>query len=137
MATARYGKPTASGDSYATPPWLYGALHHEFRFTLDPCPLNPTFHAADEDGLALDWDGHTVFVNPPYSNILPWVEKALTSKATTVLLVPVRSSQLWFHLLLQAKVEMRYFRKRIAFSTANGQTKKSPTEDSVVVIIRR
>jgi hypothetical protein len=61
-------------DSWQTPNWLYQALHSEFRFDLDPCPFNPAWNPnKDVDGLQLDWNGHRVYCNPPFSNIGPWV----------------------------------------------------------------
>jgi len=48
-------------DNWQTPPELYKELNREFKFTFDPCPLNPTF-----DGLNIKWKKRC-FVNPPYS----------------------------------------------------------------------
>jgi len=76
---------TKVNDHWRTPEWLYKALDLEFRFDLDPCPLDPH---PKIDGLLLDWTGKRVFCNPPYSNILPWIQKALCSNALTVLLLP-------------------------------------------------
>jgi len=38
----------------------------------DPCPVGATF-----DGLLCDWAPHKCFVNPPYSNIRAWADKAV------------------------------------------------------------
>ena len=71
-------------DSRITPESFLDPLTSVFgRITLDPCghPLSPV--AADriiclpEDGLAIDWaDESHVFINPPFSNFLPWLKKA-------------------------------------------------------------
>jgi hypothetical protein len=57
-------------DEWQTPPALYDALNAEFAFTDDPCPIGGT------DGLVREW-GTRCFVNPPYSNIKAFIEKAL------------------------------------------------------------
>ena len=41
-----------------------------FAEYFDPCPFRPQF-----DGLAVDWKGNT-FVNPPFSNMKRWADKA-------------------------------------------------------------
>ena len=108
-----------------------------FRFTLDPCPLNPNWVKGwDQDGLEIDWDGHTVFCNPPYSDILPWVQKAFASKALTVFLLPCRSDRELFHLLLDRHAEIRFLHKRVAFISHDGKTRKRPRENSIVAIVR-
>src|ERR1700688_4337392 len=95
----------SGNDSYATPEYLYDALEREFGITLDPCPLNPE---PAEDGLAMDWTGHVIFCNPPWSDILPWIRKALASKCTTVFLLPARTDTEWFHVLRNSGAELRF-----------------------------
>jgi hypothetical protein len=62
---------------------------------LDPCP-----HPRPEgfDGLAIDW-GEKAFVNPPWGNIRPWVEKALLE----------REKGCCVHMLIAAKPTTRVF----------------------------
>ncbi len=127
------GKPPKATDHYATPDWLYKALDAEFRFDLDPCPL----HGEEkQDGLSLDWDGHRVFCNPPYSCCRPWVEKALTSNALTVLLVPNIFDAWWGRPLLDSGAEIRPFRKRISF-VADGRRAGRPLNGSQIAVVRR
>ena len=57
-------------DNWQTPRWLYKELNDEFKFDFDPCPLNSTF-----DGLESKW-GKRNFVNPPYSNVKGFLQKA-------------------------------------------------------------
>jgi hypothetical protein len=65
-------------DTWFTPRWILLALG---KFDLDPCACeiaphwvaNRAFVKAD-DGLKRDWDGR-VFMNPPFSNTVPWIEK--------------------------------------------------------------
>ena len=119
-------------DSYGTPGYLYQALNSEFHFSLDPCPLNPEWKV---NGLGLNWDGETVFVNPPWSDILPWVRKAYVSKnCVTVFLWKSRTGTEWFHMLRNRGAEIRFFRERIQF--VKEYVRKSPPEDVLVAIVR-
>ncbi len=62
---------TSTNDSVATPQDLLDQLDAEFHFSpFDPCPLNPK---PAFDGLGLSWH-KTTFVNPPYSDVRPWIE---------------------------------------------------------------
>lgn len=56
---------------WSTPQDFFDSLDEEFHFTLDACALPENakcelFFTSEIDGLAQDWSGHTVFVNPPY-----------------------------------------------------------------------
>jgi phage N-6-adenine-methyltransferase len=129
-------------DSWATPAYLYEALDMEFGFNLDPAPYNPNFDpAVDQDGLKLDWDNHRVFVNPPYSRIGPWVSKAIASQALTVMVLPTRTDTKWFHTLLDNRVEMRWFYRRVFFQQTPDvpptKTNAHPMCGVFLAIIRR
>lgn len=149
MATNTVNPPTRKNDNWATPDWLYKALDAEFGFTLDPCPLNPNWTV---DGLTLNWDGQRVFVNPPFSNIKPWVEKALASRCLTVLLLPSdRCDSAWFQLLREAelrdqhlrevglsdhkRVEIRFLRKRVAYQLLDEPKKQQPNGGSLIAVV--
>lgn len=63
-------------DSVATPDSLFDQLDAYFGgFTYDPCPLHGLGDSAVPNGLETAW-GRTVFCNPPYSDIAPWLFKA-------------------------------------------------------------
>lgn len=106
-------------DNYATPEWL--------KFPMfDPCPLNPEF-----DGLSIEWKEWN-FVNPPYSNPLAWVKKAIDESKKgkhSVLLLRLDSSTEWYKLLQEAHAHFFYCGERIKF---NG---KSPAFSSLLVIL--
>lgn len=90
-------------DNWATPPSLFRLLDAQFAFTLDPCAnaSNATcarYYTVDDDGLSKCWDGERVFMNPPYGRrIGAWMQKAATSKALVVALVPSRTDTKWWH----------------------------------------
>jgi hypothetical protein len=101
------------GDSYATPKWLFEL----FKGWFDPCPLN--FNPLI-DGLNIEW-GKKTYVNPPYSEPLKWVEKAIIEKKKgklIVMLLRADSSTKYFQ-KCQEEGEVLYFGRRIKF---NGKT---------------
>lgn len=98
MGKKDYPRTANSHDSHPTDKWLADIFISWF----DPCPLNSYWDPrTDIDGLEIDWQYHT-FVNPPYSNPLPWVKKAIREKAkgnTVVMLLKHDSSTKWYRLL--------------------------------------
>jgi hypothetical protein len=84
-------------DNWETPTWLWDLIHLGFKPNLDPCPINGA------GGLDILWTG-TVYCNPPYSDILPWVEKAIESDCKTIMLVPVRTATYWWSLVDDLKI---------------------------------
>lgn len=143
----RTGKPARLGvhfsstsDNWATPVALFNALNAEFRFTLDPCatPDNAKcrhFFTKTEDGLAQDWRGETVFMNPPYGRAIGrWMGKAHDSArqgATVVCLIPARTDTRWWHEHAM-KGEIRFLRGRLKFGDAHN----SAPFPSAIVIFR-
>lgn len=82
-------------DQFPTDDWLLRVFDGWF----DPCPLNDK---PIVDGLKIEWKGKT-YVNPPYSNVLPWVEKAIEEHKkgkTIVMLLKFDSTTKWFKKLI-------------------------------------
>ena len=128
-------------DLWSTPQDFYDNLNREFNFTLDPCatPENAKcekFYTVREDGLMQDWQGETVFCNPPYGRaIKDWVKKcAAESKkpgTTVVMLIPARTDTSYFHDYIYKKAkEIRFVRGRLKF----GCSENSAPFPSMVVI---
>ena len=73
---------TRTSDDYWTPKWLFDALGLMFDIDVACPPEGPAhtpckrFFTQADDGLAQPWNGR-VFMNPPYSNASPWVNKWL------------------------------------------------------------
>lgn len=107
-----------SNDTWLTPPQLIEALG---KFDLDPCaPPNMPWQTAKrmvalpEDGLQVRWKGR-VWLNPPYSDPLPWVEKFFEN-GRGVMLVPARSPETkWGQLTLQRGTAVLFLKGRILF----------------------
>lgn len=101
------------GDSYVTPQWLMSIFDNFY----DPCPFN---YNPEFDGLAIDWKDKT-YVNPPYSNPLPWVKKAIEemNKGKLIIMLLRADSSTKYFQLCQEFGEVLYFGRRIKF---NGKT---------------
>lgn len=93
-------------DEWSTPQWLFEQMNSEHGFTLDPAATLENskctkFFTLEEDGLSKDWQGETVFINPPYSKCYDWIKKAHSEakKENTkiVMLIPARTDTKWFH----------------------------------------
>jgi site-specific DNA-methyltransferase (adenine-specific) len=117
---------------------FFDQLDREFQFTVDVAATAENakcarFYDIDSDGLVQDWDGETVWCNPPYGDrIKDWIYKAATSDATTVLLVPARTDVKWFHELVIGRAEVRFVKGRLRF----GDAKDFAPFPSMLVIFR-
>lgn len=128
-------------DEHGTPQWLYDKLHAKYEFTLDPCATRDNtkcflFYDKSSDGLTKPWYGHNVFVNPPYSGVADWVDKALREIKfggchTVVMLLPVRTDQKWFtRFILPNYSKIIYIEGRLKFE---GQENSAPFPSMIVV----
>lgn len=111
-----FTKSRISGhDNHATPADFYKKLDDEFHFNDDPCPLHGELL---KDGLSREWDTR-VFMNPPYSDITPWVKKAyeesLKGKVVVGLLRGDTSTN-WFHDWVLPYAELRFVKGRLRFN---------------------
>lgn len=121
---------SSASDEWATPAGTFHALDAEFHFADDPCPIE----SVGVSGLLREWQS-PCFVNPPYSQIGPWMEKAMLEfKAgkTVVLLVPSRTDTRWWHRFAMKASEIRFIAGRLKF----GDAKNSAPFPSAIVIFR-
>ena len=131
---------SSENETWSTPQDFFNSLNNEFNFTLDPCCSVETakcskFYTEKEDGLIQDWQGETVFCNPPYGKkIKDWVKKCyFESKkplTTVVMLIPARTDTSYFHDFIYNKSEIRFIRGRLKF----GDSKNGAPFPSMVVI---
>lgn len=160
-------------DDRETPPCVFVPLDEEFRFTIDAassrqntkckrfCTLTGTFlyhpeHNPDpgegscwdvRDGLAFPWAGERVWLNPPFSLLAPWVEKAWRESAEVVciLLPNNRSEQPFWQDMIEpyrdrpgSILTTRHLRKRRPFlhigEGIGNRTSKNPPFGLVAVI---
>ena len=114
-------KKEITTDDHYTPDWCMKM----FQGWHDPCPAR-----SDIDGLSYDWCKHDkqIYVNPPYSNPMPWVEKAIKQSqlyedAIIVMLLKHDSSTRWFSKLQEAGARFWMLQGRMSFNGPN-QIKK-------------
>jgi phage N-6-adenine-methyltransferase len=104
--------PEEIREFWQTPDWLFIPLDHEFVFGLDAAATHlnakvPAFLTEKENALLVDWSEYiipfakrSVWLNPPFSNIQPWIEKAVhearSNNLTTVMLVPATPDAGWW-----------------------------------------
>ena len=136
---------SSKNNEWSTPQDFFDKLNWRFGpFDLDPCatPHNTkcaNFYTAAENGLNKSWQGHTVFVNPPYGRgIEDWIKKgyeeAQDPDTKVVMLIPARTDTKYWHNYVM-KAEMVFFIKgRLKFGAS---TNSAPFPSAVVVFSKR
>jgi phage N-6-adenine-methyltransferase len=150
-------------DDRETPPCVFDPLHAEFDFTLDAasshqnrkCEHHCTLHGfffgerqiTSDNGLRHSWHRERVWVNPPFSELRPWVEKAWTDMPDLVcmLLPNNRQEQPFWQDMIEpfrdrpgSILSTRFLRKRRPFlhmgQGIGNRTSKNPPFGLVLVI---
>ena len=127
-------------DMWSTPQKFYDKLNKEFNFDLDPCATIDNakcdlYFTKEENGLKQDWQGYTVFVNPPYGRVLKeWVQKcyeeSLKPNTKVVMLIPARTDTIYFHKYIYNIANIRFLKGRLKF----GENKNSAPFPSMIVV---
>ena len=111
--------PPIKSDVHITPDRVWDMIKEKWGYEkeqfFDPCPVNPQWN-----GLDIDWRDLN-YVNPPYSRergdkktlLTLFVEKALEEKGTTVMLLPSKTDQEWFHKIKE--FDIMWIRGRLKF----------------------
>lgn len=143
--------PLDQRDLWRTPPALFASLNAEFCFQLDAAaaPHNTLcrkFITAEQNTLETPWADHLsipgyVWLNPPYSDIIPFVKKAAAESANqigTVMLVPADTSVGWFKEAIQTASEVRFITAgRLAFiNPVTGKPVSGNNKGSMLIIWR-
>lgn len=132
----KYIAPRKATDERETPDELFKVFNDEFHFTLDVCATeqNKKCDQFFSDGsLDRPWSG-VCWMNPPYSKLGVWMEKAYQESrrgVTVVCLVPSATDTQWWH-RLTPYAEVRFLKGRIRFK---GTPSNAPFP-SVLVIFR-
>lgn len=98
---------TSKSDEWSTPRDLFEDLDAKFKFGLDAAASernakHSMFLTAEVDAIEQDWgywsDGFSVWLNPPYSGVDEFVDKAIEESKTVVVVVLLymRSDTQWF-----------------------------------------
>jgi len=111
--------PPIKSDVHITPDRVWDMIKENWGYEkeqfFDPCPVNPQWN-----GLDIDWK-ELNYVNPPYSReqgekktlLTLFVDKALEEKGTTIMLLPSKTDQEWFHKIKE--FDMMWIRGRLKF----------------------
>lgn len=140
--------PPEIRDLWQTPKALYDYLHAEFNFSVDLAAsalnkLHENYITEDMNALKINWCGmYGVawgWMNPPYSNIGPFIEKAIEQQEKgfgTVMLVPSDTSVGWFDLALRSVSEVRFITGgRLSFIRADtGKAVNGNNKGSMLLI---
>lgn len=152
------------GDLWRTPPEIFATLDREFNFVADMASshenaLCETHFTEEDDSLSLDWaqminalvlgnQTKYVWLNPPYSNPLPWVKKAVESQANglgVVMLLNYDHSVSWFCEALKGVSEIRNIitdgqkiqnsiSGRLAFLDHNGSPRNGNSKGQTILV---
>lgn len=113
-------------DCYRTPKYVFNWLNSRFKFDIDGCATkenNLSYHYIGKDGIVedfltfdpldliaeLEFSNFTIFVNPPYSNPLPFVKRAAELKKwgfLVVMLLPADKSTKWYQVIQESVTEV-------------------------------
>lgn len=105
-------KTDSTRNSVATPPELMEDIKKTFFITTDPCPLD-----SEKDCLVDDscW-GVCNYVNPPFNNIPPFIERALQLGVPAYFLIPYRANTAyWRNLVFPHARALYLFADKIKF----------------------
>nr|EKV8793467.1 phage N-6-adenine-methyltransferase [Enterobacter hormaechei]EKW5837765.1 phage N-6-adenine-methyltransferase [Enterobacter hormaechei] len=143
--------PLDQRDLWRTPPALFASLNAEFCFQLDAAaaPHNALcrkFITAEQNTLETPWADYLnvpgyVWLNPPYSDITPFVKKAAAESINqigTVMLVPADTSVGWFREAIETASEVRFITAgRLAFiNPVTGKPVSGNNKGSMLIIWR-
>ncbi|MCL2102244.1 MAG: phage N-6-adenine-methyltransferase [Fibromonadales bacterium] len=119
---------SSAKSEWATPQWLFDALHARFGFTLDVCATHdnaklPRYFSPADDGLSQSWHGERCYCNPPYGRqIALWVAKArqeATGGCLVVGLLPARTDAKWWQENVRSHAEVHFIAGRLKFGNAD------------------
>lgn len=117
-------------DDWGTPQDVFDTLNRELGpFTLDVCASEENkkvdaFFSIKDNGLLQDWGGNICWMNPPYSKVAKWINKAYREsrkpRTRVVCLVASRTDTRWFHdYCVDATVW--FYKGRLRFEGAKNQ----------------
>lgn len=137
----------ADKDTWQTPPNLVNAFAIHDPIDTDPCAGPQTTigreynWTIEDDGLAWPWTG-TVFVNPPFSDKVTWLDEVLSRLESGeidrayVLLPDSTDVQSWFHGRIVPNANYVWFAEgRVKFvDPESGKQKGSPTGGTCIAM---
>ena len=129
--------PEEERDLWRTPLWLFRFLANRYvGFDVDLAADHDNamclaYLTRESDALSQEWNafGRAGFCNPPYSDPLPWVRRAIEFAGdhdfSTTLVLPTHRNEKWAALSIFA-TERIEFEGRVAFDRPDGTPGNSP-----------
>ena len=115
-------------DTWATPQYIFDWLNNIYNFNVDLCAsaenykymnyFSKDFNALDRSWLSRDNARTVGFCNPPYSDISPWIDKAISEAEngfTTVMLIETPNGQKHYKQLFEKATSITFITGRLAF----------------------
>lgn len=147
MARMPKQKPGLSKQDYGTPPELLAAVKHRLNikdFDIDLAAsaenaVTKNYFDEEYDSLkeTVSWKTHNMgwnWLNPPYANIAPWVEKALEQAenegVNTVVLIPASVGANWWASYVDDYCYQVFLNGRLTFV---GETKPYPKDCALLL----
>lgn len=137
--------PLENRQNWRTPPFVFNYYNKIHNFTLDAAAdhdnhLCDSYWTEEDDCLVQDWHKKT-FLNPPYSNISPFVYKAIEEAKkgnTTVMLIPSDTGVKYFSDLYDNCERIDFIVGRLAFiSSLTGKPVAGNNKASMIVTFSR
>jgi phage N-6-adenine-methyltransferase len=135
--------PEPERDGWRTPKPIIDWLNRIYQFDYDTaCTDENALTAkiwrgrADGDALSCEWIG-VLYCNPPYSDVTPWVEKAISSAergATVVMLIPSPNGEAYHAKALRHAKRLILINGRIAFINADGKPVSGNSRGSCIYV---
>ena len=147
-------------DSWSTPDHVFQILDHEFGFDIDVCASKynakcKRYITEQDDALSQAWcatmspfdypetpvpiKNATVYCNPPYSSVEPWIakaiEQAVLNNVTTVILTNYILDCKYYHQHLTHVSEIRLAMRRIQFVPPDGVKPSSNSKPQMLTVI--
>ena len=137
--------PTEIRDLWQTPKFVFDYYDRRFGFNCDAaCSdenklVSEHWLTVEDNALhySTDWGGVN-WCNPPYSDIMPWVNKAVEQYEegkTVVMLIPADTSVKWFKKAFDNCTECHFISGRLSFINAETQKPVSGNNKGSVVFI--
>lgn len=131
-----------ASDEWGTPQWLFDLLNKEFEFDADAAASDENakcefYFNQEVDALVSNWSDDTLFLNPPYSKIGAFMQKAYDASvagATVVCLIPARTCTKYWHDYCMKAYEVRLIRGRVKFTNPSKKDLTSATFPSCIVV---
>lgn len=125
--------PKSKTDIHITPDRVFDLIKEYWGYSkedmFDPCPVDYKY-----DALKTVWQKLN-YVNPPYTLLSVFVSEAIKQLDfrgnETVMLLPAKTDQEWFHWLTHDEYEIKWIRSRLKFK---GAKTNSPQPHFLVMI---